>query len=456
MSQTNRILSPIRRFTIRKVDSSVVLFLATIVALIVANSPLRELYHTLLSIPINLNILGLDVFHYHGEPMNFSLFANDVLMVFFFFVVGLDIKQQLLVGELSSVKKAIMPVVGAMGGMIVPILIFLLISPSGDASRGAAIPMATDIAFVLAVLMVLKDHVPVSLRVFMTTLAVADDIGGIIVIAIFYSSGINLLMLGLGLLTVALLALLGRWGVRDLWVYMLGLFVVWFLFLQSGIHTTIAGVLVALTVPMTTSVSRQQLGHLAGTVSSMLPSMERHKKRQVVHLEGADIALINSLRQAASGAIPPVQRLEHALTGWVNYLILPIFAFVNAGIDFSSFAMGGMSALPFAVTLGLFIGKPVGIFLFTYVYIRLTKHRWSEGVYPSLLFAVCILGGIGFTVSMFIASLSYDVQLHLDWLNEAKLGILVGSLVSGIVGYLCVLAVGKQHQKKMAAKANNK
>ena len=454
MSQTSGILRPVRRFTIRKVDSSVVLFIATIVALIVANSPLRELYHTLLTIPINLNILGLDIFQSHGEPMSFLVFANDVLMVFFFFVVGLDIKQQLLVGELSSVKKAMMPVVGAIGGMIVPILLFLLIAPSGDASRGAAIPMATDIAFVLAVLMVLNDHVPVSLRVFMTTLAVADDIGGIIVIALFYSTGINLLMLGLGLAVVALLALLGRVGGRHIGLYMVGLFVVWFFFLQSGIHTTIAGVMVALTVPMTTSVSRHQLGSLAGAISRMLPATESTKKGEATHLEGADIAMINSLRQAAASAIPPVQRLEHALTDWVNYLILPIFAFVNAGIDFSTFAMGGISALPFAVTLGLFIGKTICIFLFTNIYIRLTKHEWSEGVYPAMLFAVSILGGIGFTVSMFIASLSYDVQLHLDWLSEAKLGILVGSLISGIVGYIAVLAVGKQHQKKMASKAN--
>ena len=454
MSPTNRILRPIQRFTIRKVDSTVVLFLATIVALIVANSPLRDLYHNLLAIPINLNILGLDIFHYHGEPMSFLVFANDVLMVFFFFVVGLDIKQQLLVGELSSVKKAMMPVVGAIGGMIVPILLFWLIAPAGDASRGAAIPMATDIAFVLAVLMVLKDHVPVSLRVFMTTLAVADDIGGIIVIALFYSSGINLLMLGLGLAVVALLALLGRSGVRNIVIYMIGLFVVWFFFLQSGIHTTIAGVMVALTVPMTTSVSRHQLSHLAGTVSKILPHTEDAQKGQTTHLDGADIALINSLRQSASRAIPPVQHLEHALTSWVNYLILPIFAFVNAGIDFSTFAMGGISALPVAVILGLFVGKPVGIFLFTYVYIRLTKHQWSDGVYPAMLFAVSILGGIGFTVSMFIASLSYDVHLHLDWLSEAKLGILAGSLISGVVGYIAVLAVGKWHQKKLAQKAN--
>ena len=454
MSPTNRILRPIQRFTIRKVDSTVVLFLATIVALIVANSPLRDLYHNLLAIPINLNILGLDIFHYHGEPMSFLVFANDVLMVFFFFVVGLDIKQQLLVGELSSVKKAMMPVVGAIGGMIVPILLFWLIAPAGDASRGAAIPMATDIAFVLAVLMVLKDHVPVSLRVFMTTLAVADDIGGIIVIALFYSSGINLLMLGLGLAVVALLALLGRSGVRNIVVYMIGLFVVWFFFLQSGIHTTIAGVLVALMVPMTTSVSRHQLSHLAGTVSKILPHTEDAQKGQTTHLDEADLALINSLRQSASRAIPPVQRLEHALTGWVNYLILPIFAFVNAGIDFSTFSMGDISTLPVAVILGLFVGKPVGIFLFTYVYIRLTKHQWSDGVYPAMLFAVSILGGIGFTVSMFIASLSYDVQLHLDWLSEAKLGILAGSLISGVVGYIAVLAVGKRHQKKLAQKAN--
>jgi Na+/H+ antiporter NhaA len=450
MSSKSRILRPIQRFTLPKIDSSAVLFLATVVALVIANSPLRDLYHALLKVPISLDVLGLSVFSDHGKPMSFLVFANDVLMVFFFFVVGLDIKQQLLVGELSSVKKAVMPVVGAIGGMIFPILVFMLIAPSGDAMRGAATPMATDIAFVLAVLMLLKDHVPPSLRVFMTTLAVADDIGGIIVIAIFYSSGINLLMLGLGLLTVAILAWLGYKRVRHLGIYMLGLFVVWFFFLQSGIHTTIAGVMVALTVPMTTAVSRHQLGNLAGTFSKMLPGAEGDQEGKPTTLDSADMAMINSLRHAASAAIPPVQRFEHALTGWVNYLILPIFAFVNAGIDFSTLSMGAVSTLPLAVGLGLFIGKPLGIFSFTYAYIRITKRGWSEGMYPALLFAVTILGGIGFTVSMFIASLSYDVQLHLELLDEAKLGILIGSSMSGIVGYFTVLCVGRRHNRNKA------
>lgn len=444
---TDTVIKPSFKLHLYRINPSLLLFIATILAIMVANSLLKDYYQHILSYPIQFNVLGLDLFAHHGEPMSFSLFVNDVLMVLFFFIVGLDIKQQFLIGELSSARRAILPVVGAIGGMIVPVLIFSIFASNGEAARGMAIPMATDIAFVLAVLTVLRNHVPASLRVFMTTLAVADDIGGIIVIAVFYSTGIDFMMLGIGLAVVLLLAILGARGVRSLGVYLIGLLVVWYFLLQSGVHTTIAGVLVALTVPATPLVSTYTLRRLAEKTMPQLSNEEVLKMPKAVVLSHAELESVNSLAHAASVAVSPVQKLEHKLSDWVNYLVLPIFAFVNAGIDLSTIELSQMSTVPFAIGLGLLLGKSIGIFLFSYIFIRLTGNKWPKGVYPSLLFAVSILGGIGFTVSLFIASLSYPVSTHLSYLNEAKVGILLGSLLSGVLGYLAVLWASNRRSK---------
>ena len=243
------ILKPLRRFAIMKPNASLLLFMATIIAMVLANSPLASSYHQLLAFPIDLQAGKFNFFSHHGEPMSMLAFVNDALMAVFFFVIGLEIKQEVLIGELSSFRKALMPIIAACGGMIVPVIFYMLVCHEPPASAGAAIPMATDIAFALAVLGLLGNRVPLSLRIFLTALAVVDDIGGIIVIALFYSSHIAIepLLIAFGFL--ALLAIGGRMQINNYFFYFILGFVVWMFFLESGIHPTIAGVLVAFTVP---------------------------------------------------------------------------------------------------------------------------------------------------------------------------------------------------------------
>lgn len=441
MFSKRSILSPIQRLTRSKPNAPFILLFATVVAVIVANSPLAGLYEKVLAYPVSLNVGGFEVFAVHGEPMSLLAFANDVLMVLFFLLIGLEIKQEMLVGELSSARKALLPVVGAMGGMLFPVLFFLLICHTAPENAGAAIPMATDIAFTLAVLSTLGNRVPTSLKAFITTLAVADDIGGIIVIAVFYSTNLNLLMLLWAAVTLLVLFLIGRMGINKLWVYILGLFVTWLFFLQSGIHTTIAGVLVAFMVPTRPHTTTQTLEDYTKILLKQLPLEEQRTSGDSILLPHKQVAVINSMRHYAVEAMNPVQRLESVLSNFVSYFVLPLFAFVNAGVTFGSIPVENLLSIPLGIFLGLFLGKPLGIFLFSFAFIKLTGNHWPKRMTPKNLFAVAILGGIGFTVSLFIASLSYkgaDLQLLL---NEAKLGIFVGSTVSGIVGYFVLRKV---------------
>lgn len=430
------ILRPIQRLIQFKPNASILLMLAAVLAVIIANSPFSDVYNAILAYPISLNIDSFEVFAHHGQTMDLLTFANDVLMVLFFLHVGLEIKQEILVGELSTTRKAILPVVGALGGMIVPVLLFFLVCHEPPYSNGAAIPMATDIAFVLAILGMLGSRVPPALKAFITSLAVADDIGGIIVIAVFYSSHIDFIMLMWAAMALATLFIVGRAGVRSLWVYYLGLFVTWFLFLQSGIHTTIAGVLVAFMVPAKPRITTQQLEDYVHVLAKQLPVSEQRTSGRSILLPHSQVSIVHSIRTASTSAISPVQRMESQLADPVSFFILPLFAFVNAGVTFGSFEPAALLTIPLAIVLGLFVGKPLGITLFSYVFIRLTGNNWPSRVTPKLLFAVSILGGVGFTVSLFVASLSYKGGDMAPLLNEAKLGIFVGSILSGLLGYL--------------------
>lgn len=432
---TSGIFSPMKRLIISKPNASMVLMIAAILAVITANSPLREIYSSILSYPISLKIDSFEVFTHHGVTMDLLTFANDVLMVLFFLQVGLEIKQEILVGELSTPRKAILPVVGALGGMAVPVLLFLMICPQPPMSNGAAIPMATDIAFVLAILGMLGSKVPPALKAFITSLAVADDIGGIIVIALFYSSHIDLPMLLCGGGTLLLLYLIGRMGIRSLWVYYIGLFATWFLFLQSGIHTTIAGVLVAFMVPARPRITTNQLGDYVSVLTRQLPESEQRTSKRSILLPHSQVSVVNSIRQATTAALSPVQRMESQLSDLVSYFVLPLFAFVNAGVTFGGVNPSDLVSVPLAIVLGLFVGKPLGITLFSYAYIRATGNHWPTKMTPKLLFATSILGGVGFTVSLFVASLSYKGAEMAILLNDAKLGIFTGSILSGLLGY---------------------
>ena len=441
----NVILKPLRRFATQKSSASFLLFMATVLAMILANSPWAHAYHHILSYPIDLQIGSFNLFSHHGEPMPMLAFVNDALMAVFFFVIGLEIKQEVLIGELSSVRKALLPVIAACGGMIVPVLFYLLVCNTAPEVRGAAIPMATDIAFALAVLGLLGKRVPLGMRIFLTALAVVDDIGGIIIIALFYSGHIAYQPLLISLALLALLYVGGKMRVNNnLFYYIVGFFV-WVLFLESGIHPTIAGVLVAFTVPARPKVNLKDFTCDMTGYLNMLDYTEVRQSKKASVLTPTQIQVLNNIHSLADNTISPLQSIADKLHPLVNYLILPLFAFVNVGVTFGDIQPSSLVNVPLAVFMGLFVGKSLGIFLSR---ISMLVRGWSltERVTPMNLFGVSMLGGIGFTVALFIANLSFTGmdELGVDLLNQAKLGVFTGSFVSGLCGYLLL----KKHLSK--------
>lgn len=416
------------------------LILATVLALVVANIPgINGYYFEFWNQEVRLQIGDFNIFSHGGEPMTLLSFINDALMAIFFLSIGLEIKREVLVGELSSFRQALLPIVGACGGMIVPVLIFYGLSKGTDYSGGSAIPMATDIAFSLGVLVMLGRRVPISLKIFLTTLAVVDDIGGIVVIAVFYSSHIELMLLVYAALLLGLLLLGSAMRIKSKVFYMGIGAVVWFLFLNSGIHPTIAGVLVAFCVPATPVYApqkyikkiRRAIGHFDNENDEQLNKLTILSKKQMNWLK--------EVESASDKVISPLQELEDSLQPIVNYFIVPIFAFANAGIfllDIDPITI--FEGISLAVMAGLVIGKFVGIFLFSWATIKLRLAPRPQGANWNMLAAVSMLGGIGFTVSLFIATLSFgggDAHAQ-SLLDHAKLGIVCGSLLAGFMGFL--------------------
>lgn len=434
MATTTTLRSLAVRLLALRPSPTILLFIATLAAIIIANTAASGWYMDFLNYPVKISVGSIELFSHAGHTMTVSQVVNDALMAIFFFLVGLEIKQELLVGELASPKKALLPIIAAFGGMILPVLLFLALSPQGPEAMGAAIPMATDIAFALAVLASLGDRVPKSLRVFLATLAVADDIGGIIVIALFYSSHVAWLPLLVGFALLGLILLLGRARIHTLEPYLILGVAIWALFLHSGIHPTIAGVLVALCLPAGTKVHIGQLAERLREQTRELSTVAKEAGGALV-LDHDQLERIQKVRNTAARAISPVQTLEHAIAPLVNYFILPLFAFVNAGITFGGFSVDALLGLPLAIFVGLFVGKAVGITLFTWVGVKLGFSTLPEGLTWGRLLPLSLFGGIGFTVSLFIANLSYDAASMASLLNEAKLGIFAGTVVSGLVGY---------------------
>lgn len=433
---------------VKGINPSVLLFVAAIVAIILANSPLKDLYFSILDAPVNVTVGNYNLFSHHGETMSLQHFVNDALMAIFFFVIGLEIKKEIMIGELSSIRKALLPIIAAIGGIIMPVVFFYLISPDSPAIRGAAIPMATDIAFALAVLSLLGKRVPVALKIFLTALAVVDDIGGILVIAIFYTSHIAWYPLLLGFLLLGLCYLLGRNGLDKAYVYYLIGFFIWTLFLSSGVHTTISGVLLALTIPAKATIKLPTLMEsMKNMVSSFVPSYEGGEDSDFISHE--KLITLRKMEKRVERTISPVQFMEHDLHPLVNFLILPLFAFVNSGVTFGGITMAELSGVPLAIFLGLFLGKTLGIFGFTLASLRMGIVRLPSGMTRRNLFGVSIFGGIGFTVSLFIANLSYAPlgQVGLELLNQAKIGVFVGTFVSGVVGYLVLSRILKKEER---------
>ena len=421
------------------VSSSMVLIVCTVLALICANVPVvKDWYFSLWQHNVSVSIGNFNLFSHNGHPMTLMAVINDFLMAIFFLSVGLEIKREIRVGELSTREKALLPIIGACGGMIVPVLLFWLTCPGdADMQRGLAIPMATDIAFSLGVLSVFSKRVPIGLKVFLAALAVADDLGGIIVIALFYSSDIDFLYLALSAACVAVMVLANILKVRRKAFYVTIGLVLWYMMLNSGIHATIAGVIVAFCVPATL---KKGTGHYLERIRKNInkfPVIDVDEQHNAVVLTNEQIHTLKSIESAADKMISPLQDLEDNLHFLINYLVIPLFAFANAGIDLSGMSLGSLfSGVSLSVIIGLVLGKFLGVLSFSWLAVRMKVVALPAGTTWKAFASVCVVCGIGFTVSMFIADLSYAGlgAQGAALLNEAKLGVLCGSVISALLG----------------------
>ena len=417
--------SPLRHFIKAKINGGAVLLFVAAAAMIIANTPLREAYDAFFAKEVILQFGDINLFHVHGGNMTFMSLINDALMAIFFFSVGLEIKREILVGELSSPRKALLPVVAACGGMLVPILIFSLICPESPASRGAAIPMATDIAFSLGVLSLLGKRIPLSLKIFLTTFAVVDDIGGIIVIGAFYSSNLILEYLLWALGIIFILWIGGKAGINSKLFYIFFGIVVWYLFLNSGIHPTIAGVIVAFTVPARPKLNiYKYVGEIRASLQKLPETADMANNKYM--LSNSERAILRHVESASDKVISPLQSMDDNLHPLVNYMVMPLFAFANASISFEHFTLADIEGVTLSVFIALVLGKLLGIFSFTWLAVKSKLLNMPEHMDARSLLGVSMLGGIGFTVSLFIANLSYaglpDIGPTL--LNQAKLGVM--------------------------------
>ena len=425
----------------RHVNASFVLIFFTVLALVCANIPgVKEWYFGLWTHEVSFSVGNFNFFSHGSHALTLGEVINDFLMAIFFLSVGLEIKREIKVGELSTREKALLPIIGACGGMLVPVIVFSLVCPSDViAQRGLAIPMATDIAFSLGVLAVFKTRVPVGLKVFLAALAVADDLGGIIVIALFYSSDVNTLYLIYSLVCVAAMIIGNISKVRSKAFYVTIGLVLWYMMLNSGIHATIAGVIVAFCIPATLKKGTGvYLERIRNNVNKF-PEIEVNNRHNTIVLTNEQIHTLKSIESAADKMISPLQDLEDNLSFLINYIVIPLFAFANAGICLADMSLGSLfSGVGLAAMLGLVIGKFVGVLSFSWLAIKLKVVSLPANTTWKAFASVCVVCGIGFTVSMFIADLSYaGVEGGAALLNEAKLGVLCASVISAVLG--CIL-----------------
>ena len=417
---------PIQEFLHKEASGGILLIICTIVALIWANSPFADSYHHLWHTYLSIDLGGLG--------LNYSLhhWINDGLMVIFFFVVGLEIKRELLVGELSSVKKASLPIAAALGGMIFPAFIYTIFNMRSEGSSGWGIPMATDIAFVVGILALLGKRVPLALKIFILALAIVDDIGAVLVIAIFYTSEISFISLMIAAGFLILLIVMNRIGVRNLLIYTLVGIALWIAFLKSGVHATVAGVLLAFIIPASARINTKKF---TDESTSLIIDFDNAGEHGDNVLTNADrLSIVDQIENNCEKILTPLQRFEHGLHPWVSFFIMPVFALANAGVSIGDgFVLALTNPVSIGIVLGLFIGKQIGIFSFSYIAVKLKIAAEPEGVSWKKIYAASVLAGIGFTMSLFIANLAFSSQ---EILNISKVGILSGSLLSGIVGFI--------------------
>ncbi|WP_306350130.1 Na+/H+ antiporter NhaA [Flavobacterium sp. '19STA2R22 D10 B1'] len=429
------IINPVNNFISKSTTGGIVLFISAIVAIFMANSPWAHWYHEIWEHKIGIALN--DTLH-----LNLSLhhWINDGLMAIFFFVVGLELKREIITGELSNVRKAFLPIAAAIGGMIFPALIYIVLNHTGEVHAGWGIPMATDIAFALGVLYLLGDRIPTSLKVFLTALAIVDDLGAVLVIAFFYTSSISYISLSIGLAFLAVLYIANKIGVRNTLFYaIVGIAGVWLPFLMSGVHATIAAVLVAFTIPIDIRIEETQFVHKMKVYLERFSTIDPQNK--IPTLTNEQMHTVEEMKDISNLAIPPLQKLEHALHPFVTFIIMPVFALANAGvamdIDFDSLLETNVAV---GVVLGLIVGKFIGVFGLTSILIKLKIAVLPDGMTTKHLIGVGLLAGIGFTMSLFVTTLAFT---HPEYQLQAKIGILIGSFISGVLGYLVLKSIKK-------------
>ena len=419
---------PIKLFMGREKSGGIVLILSVTLAMILANSNLAESYSHFFEQEVGFIV--------NGEPyLNYSLhhWINDGLMAMFFFVVGIELKREFIGGELADIRNTILPIGAAIGGMIVPALIFLSLNIGTPQTMGWGIPMATDIAFALGVVYLLGDKVPVSAKVFLTTLAIVDDLGAVLVIAFFYTSELSIASLLFGLCFLAVMFIGNRLGIKSLFFYaVLGIGGVWVTFLLSGIHATIAAVLAAFMIPADAKINESVY---LKRMKKLTRRFEKEEPNEVRTLEEGQVDVLTHIQHDTEIAIPLLQQLEHKMSPIVTFLIMPIFAIANAGISFTDLSLSDIFSTHVAlgVTLGLLLGKPVGIIGATFLMVKMRWATLPSAITRRTLLGLGMLASIGFTMSMFISTLAFTDELLMI---QAKLGIFLASILGGIGGYV--------------------
>lgn len=427
-----RMISSIIRFIHQETAGGVVLLIAAVAALTLSNSPFS---YQFLHFWETHFIIGTRDFNI-DKTIHFWI--NDALMAIFFFVVGLEIKRSLALGELSTVRRAALPIVAAVGGMVVPASLYLFLNTEGEAARGWGIPMSTDIAFSLGVLALLGTRAPLPLKVFLAAFAIVDDIGAIIVIAVFFTETINWQPLGVGFALIASLLAINFMGVRNVIPYFIISAAVWVSFFNSGVHPTIAGVLVSLTIPLRVRMDPEQF---VARGRALLNIFEQDDSRRIRrgHLAlttGVQTRVLDELETATKEVESPLQQLEHALHPWVAFVIMPLFAFANAHVIIDSSLMQALtSPVTIGIVLGLVVGKPVGVILFAWLAVKADIATLPRNVNWTQIVGASLLGGIGFTMSIFVTGLAFmDPELIL----QAKAGIMIASVIAGVGGYAII------------------
>ena len=419
------LVEPFQRFFRIEASSGILLILAAVIALTWANSPFSDIYNSL--IDRELSVQFGSIFKL-SKPL--LLWINDGLMAVFFFVVGLEIKREILVGELSSFRQAALPICAAIGGMVVPVVLFAALQGNNPGIEGWGIPMATDIAFSLGILSLLGKRVPLSIKIFLAAFAIVDDIGAVLVIAVFYSDQVYWQMLFIALALFGLLALSVRVGMRNWGVFLIVSIFIWYYFLKSGLHPTIAGVMLAFIVPAKRKIKTAVFNRIMKI--NLQPFQESNSEEKLL-LTREQTAALDNIEDYLDHVHSPLQNIEHKMHGFVSYLIMPLFALANAGVLLSSSGGGQViSLLSLNIALGLILGKLVGVLLFSWIGVRLKIASLPESANWGQIAGLGLLGGVGFTMSLFISGLAFqDAGL----MNQSKIGILIGSLIAGVAGY---------------------